>query len=181
MPVLPHALGSHLLAGRLVENSSLELAELDAVTPGGPQHKPVGWSALHMLANRPDKWGARGRLAKALLDSKADPMRLTARETTPLHTAAATNNRSVAEVLLGHGVDVDAKNKDRRTPLDVQSNKAMKALLKEFGAEPSDNPTGKSSRDEAHARPRGVGASASRQERSRSWREAGGRPGVGCG
>ena len=159
----------------------MEVAELNAVTPRGPQHSPVGWSALHMLANRPDKFGARGRLAVALLASKADAMQLTARGTTPLHTAAATNNRSVAEVLLGYGVDVNAKNKDRRTPLDVQSNKTMKALLKKFGAEPSDNPTGKSSRDEAQARPRGVGASASRQERSRSWREAGGRPGVGCG
>ena len=143
---------------------------MDAVTPGAPQHMPVGWSALHMLANRPDPWNARGRLAQTLLNKRADPMRLTARMTTPLHTAAATCNFDVVDVLLSQGVDVNAKNKDNKTPWDVQSKKEMRMKLEAHGGEPSDNPTGKSSRDEVNARARGW-ASTSRQTRARNWRE----------
>ena len=146
---------------------------MDALTPSAPKHKPVGWSALHMLANRADPWRQRGRFAQALLDRRADPMRLTARLTTPLHTAAATNAEDVADVLLAHpGVDANAENKDNKTPWDVQSKYEMKVKIEQAEGRPGKKKTGKSARDEANARQRGGPASQSRVNRARDWRDS---------
>ena len=83
---------------------------MDLPTPAG---KPEGWTPLHLLANRPGK--KRGELAQLLLDKRADPMRLTGRMATPLHSAAGTCNFEVARVLLEHpDIDVNAKNKDNK-------------------------------------------------------------------
>ena len=146
---------------------------MDAVTPSAPKHKPVGWSALHMLANRMDPWRQRGRLAQTLLDRRADPMRLTARHTTPLHTAAATNGADVADVLLAHpDIDVNFENKDNKTPWDVQSKYEMKVKIENAEGRPGKKKTGKSSRDEVNARQRGGPAPQSRVDRARTWRES---------
>ena len=113
----------------------LQADRLDSLTTDAPEHKPIGWSALHMLANRPDRWDHRGELAQLLLDKSANPMRLTAsRQATPLHTAAETCNFAVAEVLLRHpDVHVNAINKDNQQPWDCASNMQMQNLLEAEG------------------------------------------------
>ena len=125
---------------------------------------------MHMLANRSDPWGQRGELAQLLLDKGADPMRLTARQATPLHSAAGTANFEVAKVLLRHpGVKVNAKNKDNKHPWDCsETNKKMQELLEAAGGEESRDKTGKSSRDEWNSR---GGTSKSRMDRAEKWRE----------
>ena len=116
----------------------LQADQLDALTTNAPEHKPIGRSALHMLANRPDPPGQRGELAQLLLEKNANPMRLTpSRQTTPLHMAAETCNVAVAEVLLRHDdVHVNAINKDNQVPLDCASNMQMQNLLEAEGGRP---------------------------------------------
>ena len=144
---------------------------LDLLTPAAPQYRPVGWTAFHLLASRPDRLGRRGELVQLLLDRRADPMRLTARMSTPLHTAAGTYNFDVVQVLLRHpDIQVNAKNKDHKTAFDcAASNSNMLRLLGSFVGEPSVDKTGTSSRDEPNAR---AGASASRRERLKKWRDS---------
>ena len=149
-----------------------QVEQLDLLTPEAPAYKPKGWSALHLLANRPDPWNKRPELVQLLLDKRADPMRLTARRATPLHTAAGTANHEVARVLLNHPrAEVNAKNKDNKHPWDCAShNRTMRQLLEEYHGVESRNKTGGSSRDEPNARRVG-NASAKRQERAQQWRE----------
>ena len=146
--------------------------QLDAVTGEAPEseHLPQGWTALHLLAS--GRGMQRGRMAERLLELKANPMPLTARGATPLHTAAATGNHEVAQVLLLiPGVNVNLKNKDNKTPYDVAtSNRTMLSLVANAGGLPSPNLTGASSRDEPNARPRGEGASEARRKRAADWR-----------
>ena len=82
-------------------------------------------------------------------------MQRTARGATPLHTAAATGNFEVVEVLLRFpGVDVNAKNKDNKTPYDVaSSNRKTQNIIARSGGLASSNQTGFGSRDEANAHP----------------------------
>jgi len=144
--------------------------QLDLLTPDAPQFRPTGWSALHLLANRPDPWKQRAELAQLLLNKSADPMRLTARRGTPLHTAAGTANFEVAKVLVNHpGTEVNAKNKDNKHPWDcARHNATMRQLLEAYGGIESGDKTGGSSRDEVNAR-RG-GPSSKRLERAQQWR-----------
>ena len=123
---------------------------------------------MHLLANRPDLGGKRAVLTKLLLEKRADPMRLTAREATPLHMAAGTANAPVAEILLRHpGVDVNAKNKDGKHPWDcAASNRTLQNLIQVHGGVESRTKTGTSSRDEPNAR---KGQSASRPRRAVQW------------
>ena len=54
----------------------------------------------------------------------------------PLHCAAGGGHMEVAELLLANGADVNAKNKDNRTPLDkaIQRNHTKTAdLLRKHG------------------------------------------------
>ena len=150
--------------------SPLQEEQLNLLTPDAPQFKPKGWTALHLLANRPDSWGRRGELAQLLLNKRADPMRLTARSATPLHTAAGTSNFCVAQVLLDHrDTQVNAKNKDNKHPWDCVSNATMRKLLERYGGAESDNKTGGSSRDEPNARSRFGRPSQKRMERAQNW------------
>ena len=99
-------------------------------------------------------------------------MQRTARGATPLHTAAATGNFEVVEVLLRFpGVDVNAKNKDNKTPYDVaSSNRKMQNMIARSGGLAASNQTGFGSRDEANARQRGGPASEARMRRAAEWR-----------
>ena len=147
-------------------------AQLDAVTGEAPrsEHLPQGWTALHILANGPGM--QRGRMAQRLLELKANPMPLTARGATPLHTAAGTGNHEVAKVLLlAPGLNVNLKNKDNKTPYDVAtSNKTMLDLVANAGGLPSLDRTGTSARHEPNARKRGGPVSEARRKRAAEWR-----------
>ena len=91
-----------------------------------------------------------------------------------MHTAAATSNVHVAEVLLKHlGVEVNAKNEDNKHPWDCCTNWTIRELVENHGGIASPNKTGTSSRDEPHRRgkPRPY-AKTSRSERARKWRES---------
>ena len=148
--------------------SPWQAEQLDLLTTDAPQHKPTGWSALHLLANRPDRGGKRAELTTLMLEKGADPNRLTARQATPLHTAAGTANAPVAEILLRHpGVDVNAKNKDGKHPWDcAASNRMLQNIIQQHGGVESPNKTGASSKDEPNAR---KGQSASRLKRAERW------------
>ena len=93
-----------------------------------------------------------------------------------MHTAAGTTNLAVAEVLATcRGVDVNAQNKDNKTPYDVaSSNTMMQKCIADAGGGPSPNPSGGSSRDEPNARKRGGPASDARRLRAAQWRGDGG-------
>ena len=154
--------------------------QLNLVTPTAPEFKPIGWTALHLLANERSPTVAlckkRAELAQLILDKRANPMTTNARGTTPLHTAAATSNLQVAEVLLKHpGVNVNAKNKDNKHPWDCCTNWTIRELVENHGGIASPNKTGTSSRDEPHRRgkPRPYSQSGTkRSERARKWRES---------
>ena len=151
-----------------------EPEQLDAWTGEAPSelHLPSQWSALHILANRSDRWKRRGQMVKTLVAMRADPMRLSARSSTPLHMAAGTANFDVAQcLLLQPDVDVNAMNKDSKTPYDTgRSNAIMRDMLWNAGSRTSPFPTGLSGRDDQHGRRRGGGASESRQKRAAQWR-----------
>ena len=53
------------------------LEQLNLVTPNGSEHKPIGWTALHLLADRrspsEDLCKKRAELAPLLLDKGANP------------------------------------------------------------------------------------------------------------
>jgi ankyrin repeat protein len=53
-----------------------------------------------------------------LLDAGADVNALTDRKSTPLHDAARLRNVKMARLLLEHGANPDARDKDNQTPLD---------------------------------------------------------------
>ena len=75
---------------------------------------------MHLLANGTEYGRQRGQMAQRLLEMQANPMTLTARLASPLHTAAGTGNYDVAHALLLHpGMDVNWKNKDNKTPYDT--------------------------------------------------------------
>ena len=48
---------------------------------------------------------------------------------TPLHMAAETGQRDVAEWLLGHKADINARDGDRRTPLHIAAMKGKKNVV----------------------------------------------------
>jgi hypothetical protein len=147
--------------------------ELDAVTGEAPRsaHLPIGWAALHLLANGKEYGRQRGQMAQRLLDMHANPMTLTARLTSPLHTAAGTGNIDVLKVLLLHpGTDVNWKNKDNKTPYDTaSSNRACRKLIEDAGGIASSDLTGKTARDEPNARKRGAPPSDLRWLRAAQW------------
>ena len=151
--------------------------QLDMVTPDAGEFRPIGWTAMHMLANqRSPTVGLckkRAELAQSLLDKRADPMPLNSRGTTPLHTAAATSNIEVAEVLLKHpGVKVNVKNKDNKHPMDCCTNARIRKLVEKHGGCESPDKKGTSSKDEEHRRGKPKPwAKTSRSERARKWRE----------
>ena len=45
-----------------------------------------------------------------------------------------TGKIAVAELLLANGAEVNAKGRDRKTPLKLTKSEAMKALLRKYGA-----------------------------------------------
>ena len=89
-----------------------------------------------------------------------------------MHTAAGTGNHDVAQLLLlTPGVNVNAKNKNNKTPYDMAvSNKSMRQLIKAAGGFPSPDATGKTGKDEPNARLRTGDASEARRKRAAEWR-----------
>jgi hypothetical protein len=130
---------------------------VDSVAPFGEWHRK--WEA------------ARADGATRLLEMQANPMTLTPRLASPLHTAAGTGNHDVAHaLLLAPGMDVNWKNKDNKTPYDTAcSNRALRKLIESFGGIPSLDPTGQTARDEPNARKRGAPPSEARQQRAALW------------
>ena len=89
-----------------------------------------------------------------------------------MHTAAGTGNHEVAQLLLQTpGVDVNAKNKNNKTPYDMAvSNKSMRQLIQAAGGVPSLDATGKTGKDEPNTRARAGEASQARRKRAADWR-----------
>ena len=72
----------------------------------------------------------------------ARPPPLTLKDgTSPLHVALTTsNNQEIAKVLIGHGADPNALDKDRQTPLHyaaMNGQREIAELLTEQGADPN--------------------------------------------
>ena len=137
------------------------------------EHLPVGWTALHLLANGSENGIQRAPMVRRFVEMRANPMECTARGATPLHTAAGTVSHEVARVLLAMpGVNVNAKNNNNKTPFDMaSSNKKMQALIAEAGGRPSPDATGASSRDEPNSRARGGHTSDARRQRAAAWQQ----------
>jgi hypothetical protein len=146
--------------------------QLDRVTGAAPceKHLPHGWTALHLLAN--GRGMHRAPMVRRRLELKANPIPLTDRGATPLHTAAGTGNHDVAQLLLRTpGVNVNAKNKNNKTPYDMAvSNKSMRQLIQAAGGFSSPDATGKTGKDEPNTRARAGEASQARRKRAADWR-----------
>ena len=78
----------------------------------------VGHTPLHVAALNSDP-----AMCKLLVAFKAD-VRASAGEGTPLHTAAAWVNAPCAAALLELGADLEARDRDGRTPLQVAQRRA---------------------------------------------------------
>ena len=156
----------------------MQAADLDATTISAPRHRPKGYTALHLLAARPDPFGNRPRLAESLLQKRADPMRLTDREGTALHTAAGSVNKGVVDVLLAYmdEAGINHLNKDGKTAWDcaAKSNRGLAQTIHDAKGRGSTEKTGTSSRDEPNSRRRFM-PSASRRERAAKFRGDGSR------
>jgi ankyrin repeat protein len=88
----------------------------------------IGFTALHWSAVT----SRRKDVAELLLSCKADVNARMNKGDTPLHIAAAYNNKVVAESLLAAKADVGAKDDEGDTPLHVAAsmgNKAVAELL----------------------------------------------------
>ena len=95
-----------------------------------------GWSLLHYATGKPD-------ITKLLLEKGADP-NVVDRENgcTPLHYVASGSEegkdyKTVAELLISHGTNVNAKNWEGKTPLTLAQeagNTDIVKLLKKHGA-----------------------------------------------
>jgi ankyrin repeat protein len=119
-------------------NGELEIARvlLFAGATVGPTTRLGGYTPLH-FASRARHAG----VARALLESGADPDRLTDTGVTALHFAAEANAADLIEALAEHGGDIDARDGFRgRTPLmfaaAANAGDALSALLA-GGADPS--------------------------------------------
>ncbi len=76
-------------------------------------------------------------MAAQLIAAGADVNQGSAAEGTPLMRAAARGNRELAELYLGLGADVNARDGRGNTALHVARSESMVDLLKNNGAEPS--------------------------------------------
>ncbi len=111
------------------EIEDLEGIDLNQIDPNGDR-------PLHVaIQNRRIDW------LKSLLAHGADPHLSDDQYQTPLHRAIQMNlDTDIIELLLQPDIKVNAKNKDRRTPLDdaiEQKNVAVVKLLLDSGAEKS--------------------------------------------
>ena len=95
---------------------------------------------------------------------------------TPLHKAAGTANESGVRELIAHGANVNARNQRGQAPVDVVAgtNTHIRKIIERAGGRPSPTWDGTSGRraDAPRTRKQHQGASASRQERAATWREA---------
>ena len=85
-------------------------------------------------------WKGKAAVVRLLLEAGADVNAHndnTHWGTTPLHAAAHSNRKGIADLLIAHGADVNAKNPDGVTPLGTtHAHNATSAakLLREHGA-----------------------------------------------
>jgi ankyrin repeat protein len=92
-----------------------------------------GWSLLHYAT-----WEGNADMTKMLLEKGANPNNVE-REygQTPLHRAALRSRKTVAEMLLDHGANVNAKDWYGKTPLTLakeNSHTEIVELLRKHGA-----------------------------------------------
>lgn len=74
-----------------------------------------------------------------LLSKGADPNILTSQGETLLHMCSMKNNLKVAKTLLSYDADVNALDKNGKTPLYYAKTNEMRKLLLEMGANPDEN------------------------------------------
>lgn len=90
---------------------------------------------ISLLAITPLFLAARGgnlELTKALLKKGADPNKRGAPQLlAPLHWAAHKEHTDIAILLIGHGADVQLKDKENRTPLSFASPELSAKMLGE--------------------------------------------------
>ena len=82
---------------------------------GGPHQTRT---ALHVVADWPGYFPNGPQIARALLEAGADPNARHARDETPLHWAASSDDVDVAIALIDGGADIEAADGSIGTPLD---------------------------------------------------------------
>ncbi|KAH9046646.1 ankyrin repeat protein, partial [Lactarius hengduanensis] len=78
--------------------------------------------------------GKRFERLQRLLEHGADPNACDNNHSTPLHQASSKGLLEVARLLLSYGANVDEKDGEGRTPLQVTEHQEMTKLLLEHGA-----------------------------------------------
>ncbi|WP_338406774.1 ankyrin repeat domain-containing protein [Wolbachia endosymbiont (group A) of Longitarsus flavicornis] len=101
------------------------------------------WTPLHWAVseNKIDK-------VKALLGAEGIDVNIEDKyeKKTPLHLAAQNNNQEIVEDLIKAGANINVKDKDEKTPLDLATDEKIKTLLQP--AEESDPVDGSSTESE---------------------------------
>ena len=82
---------------------------------GGPHQTRT---ALHAAADWPGYFPNGPQIVRALLEAGADPNARHARDETPLHWAASSDDVDVASALIDGGADIEAPDGSIGTPLD---------------------------------------------------------------
>ena len=101
-----------------------------AAEQGGPADR--AWESEVLFSA--SKFGADRLVILALVEAGADPEFTSESGSTPLHEAARNGYVDVAEVLIGAGADVNARDDEARTPLDVATDDgAIRSLLRRLG------------------------------------------------
>ncbi len=117
-----------------IQEKNFEVAKaILRLSPDIEHENEDGWSAMESAAivGNPEMFSmildAGGNVNRKL----NDPLQL---GMTPLHWAANRGHCSIAQMCLDHGVDVDVKNGNGKTPLMMQQSIEMTELLLEAGA-----------------------------------------------
>jgi ankyrin repeat protein len=121
------ALSISAFCGEIHEAAQWEdLAKVQALLRDNPKlvfsKDRIGFTPLHWSAVT----GRRKDVAELLLACKADVNARMNKGDTPLHIAAANDNKVVAESLLAARADVDAKDDEGDTPLHVAASMGSK-------------------------------------------------------
>ncbi|KAK8868963.1 ankyrin repeat-containing domain protein [Apiospora arundinis] len=93
---------------------------------------PFGKTALHATVDAKDRLGERYKIARLLLEARAEPNTSDRHKRTPLCTACARGHVELVKVLLDHKADPDRPGQGKRTPLIEATKRNLENVVWEL-------------------------------------------------